>query len=363
LPFATEVLGQYRYLPEAYRFLDLLAVGLGIVNWAVWWYATSEHRLVAADLHPTALRIYRWRAAWLPIVFAISYLVTLPAAPYRVGEGDNWVRLAATTWGLLFLGRPLIRLVLGPMPTVEAEEEADEVDDEDTDELEVVHMSSGTSMTMLERAVRSSASMGRLISFSDNVYAFAITLLGTHFVAPTAAKIAEAGGLDAALRSLVSPDGLAYALGFYVIASFWVLHHRMFNIVDHQNGVLRVLNLGHLMLLAIIPFSTELLSTFADDQLPFVVYALSAGLVSASLAVMFQYASGSAGLLVPGLTRAQIRLRRQARWANVICFGASVVVALINVGSFQGWTVAWVLWLLPLASYYFLTRPSSLRRR
>jgi uncharacterized membrane protein len=359
LPFATEVLGQYRGLPDAYRFLDLLAVCLGVVNWAVWWYATARHRLVAAKLDPTALRIYRWRAAWLPIVFALSYLVTLPAAAAHENVSDNWVRLAAATWALLFVGRPLIRLVLGPMPAVEAEEEAGEVDDEDTGELQAV--SSGSNLTMLERAFRRTAGMGRLISFSDNVYAFAITLLGTHFIAPGSNDVA-AKGLDHTLRALISPDGLAYALGFYVIASFWVLHHRMFNVIDRQDGVLRVLNLGHLMLLAIIPFSTDLLSTFADDQLPFVVYALSAGLVSASLAVMFQYASGPAHLVVDELSAQQIRVRRRARWANVVCFAASVLLALVNIGSFQGWTIAWVFWLLPLAAYYFLTRPTGLRR-
>jgi uncharacterized membrane protein len=354
LPFATEVLGQYRGLPDAYRFLDLLAVCLGVVNWAVWWYATAGHRLVASRLHPTALRIYRWRAAWLPIVFAVSYLVTLGAPVAHENISDNWVRLAAATWALLFLGRPLIRVVLGPMPMVEAREEAGEVDDEDTGELRAV--SAGSNLTMLERAVRRTAGMGRLISFSDNVYAFAITLLGTHFIVPSQTDI-DTKGLDAALRSHVVPDGLAYALGFYVIASFWVLHHRMFNVIERQDGVLRVLNLGHLMLLAIIPFSTDLLSTFADDQLPFVVYALSAGLVSLSLAVMFQYASGPAGLLVDGFAEQQIRVRRRARWANVVCFAASVGLALVNIGSFQGWSVAWVLWLVPLATYYFLTRP------
>jgi uncharacterized membrane protein len=355
LPYATEVLGGFRYLPDAYRFLDLLAICLGVVNAGMWWYATTRRRLVGSVLQPAALRIYRLRAAWLPVGFVVSYLLTLPAPPYEPGIGSNWVRLSALSWGLLFLGRPLIRLVMGPVPDAEVEEEEEEVDDEATGEIEALRGDRTTPMTSLERALRSSASMGRLISFSDNVYAFAITLLGTHFVAPTQPQVV-AVGLDRYLRDQLNPVFAAYTLGFYAIALFWVLHHRMFNAIERQDGILRVLNLGHLMLLAVIPITTDLLSTFDDDQLPFVVYAVSAGLVSASLAVVFTYAAGSAHLVSDDLSEQDIRIRRQAMWFTVVCFTASVVCALIHIGGFEGWTVAWIFWLFPLVTYVFLTR-------
>jgi uncharacterized membrane protein len=356
LPFTTEVLGNFRYLPDAYRFLDLLAMALGLVNLGMWWYATASNRLVAPDLNPAALRIYRLRAAWLPLVFFISFLITLPATPYESGQGSNLIRLAALAWGLLFVGRPLIHLVLGPVPEVEVDEEAGEVDDEATAELDALREPAVRAPTMLERAFRSTASMGRLISFSDNVYAFAITLLGTHFVAPTR-DLVDRIGLDHALRDLINPDFEAYLLGFYVIALFWVLHHRMFSSIDRQDGTLRVLNLGHLMLLAVIPFTTELLSTFDDDQLPFVVYSISAGLVAMSLAIIFSYATSGRRLVSNDLDDGELRLRRWALWGNTACFAASIGLSLVSIGSFHGWTVAWILWVLPVAAYTLLNRP------
>ena len=107
LPFATEVLGSYRFLPDSYRFLDLLAIALGLVNFGMWWYAT----LVAS---PGGTRAQPDGAANLPLASGLATAGVLHLLPHhpsgaalragpRRATTCGWRRCA---WGLLFARPP-----------------------------------------------------------------------------------------------------------------------------------------------------------------------------------------------------------------------------------------------------------------
>ncbi|SIM66025.1 TMEM175 family protein [Micromonospora cremea] len=95
---------------------------------------------------------------------------------------------------------------------------------------------------------------GRLVAFSDAVFAIAVTLLVLEIQPPE-----DFGHLLRGLGALWS-SYLAYALSFLLIGQVWVNHHVMFDRVRHVDREVLFLNTLLLMVIAFLPFSTSLLA-------------------------------------------------------------------------------------------------------
>ncbi|MFG2049068.1 TMEM175 family protein [Micromonospora sp. NPDC048935] len=95
---------------------------------------------------------------------------------------------------------------------------------------------------------------GRLVSFSDGVFAIAVTLLVLEIQPPP-----DFGHLLRGLGALWS-SYLAYSLSFLLIGQVWVNHHVMFDRVRHVDRGILFLNTLLLMVIAFLPFSTSLLA-------------------------------------------------------------------------------------------------------
>jgi uncharacterized membrane protein len=119
----------------------------------------------------------------------------------------------------------------------------------------------------------------RVQAFSDGVFAVAITLLVLDLVAPPA----DTRDLLAALADRW-PDFAAFVLSFLTIGIIWVNHHVVFDAVQRVDRPLLFLNLGLLMSVVLLPFSTSLFARFlvvGGDQ-----SHLAAALFSGSLLLM-----------------------------------------------------------------------------
>jgi uncharacterized membrane protein len=95
---------------------------------------------------------------------------------------------------------------------------------------------------------------GRLVAFSDGVFAITVTLLVLEIRPP-----AEYTNL---LHSLVAlwPSYLAYAVTFLFIGQVWANHHVMFDHIRLADRVVLLLNTLVLMVVAFLPFSTSVLA-------------------------------------------------------------------------------------------------------
>ncbi len=105
---------------------------------------------------------------------------------------------------------------------------------------------------------------GRLETFSDGVFAIAITLLILDVRLPA--------GTDPLSTKLADtwPAYLAYAISFLIIGIMWANHHAIFRLIDRTSHGLVVANLFFLMCVAFIPFPTSVLAehlrTGGSDQ-------------------------------------------------------------------------------------------------
>jgi uncharacterized membrane protein len=95
---------------------------------------------------------------------------------------------------------------------------------------------------------------GRLVAFSDGVFAISITLLILEIRPPE-----DTADLLAGLLALW-PSYLAYAVTFLFIGQVWANHHVMFDHIRVADRVMLLLNTVLLMVVAFLPFATSVLA-------------------------------------------------------------------------------------------------------
>jgi uncharacterized membrane protein len=95
---------------------------------------------------------------------------------------------------------------------------------------------------------------GRVVFFSDSVFAITVTLLVLEIRPPT-----DYTNLLHGLAALW-PSYLAYALTFLFIGQVWANHHVMFDHIRAADRVILLLNTLLLMTVAFLPFTTSILA-------------------------------------------------------------------------------------------------------
>jgi uncharacterized membrane protein len=103
-------------------------------------------------------------------------------------------------------------------------------------------------------------STARLEAFSDAVIAVAATLLVLNLVVPPPGS---PHGLAHALGRKW-PSYYAYAISFITIGIIWINHHVMIGRLRETDHSILILNLVLLMTIGVLPFATNLLSTYLN---------------------------------------------------------------------------------------------------
>mgnify|MGYP000914581520 FL=1 len=136
-------------------------------------------------------------------------------------------------------------------------------------------------MSEQRRERRTERGLDRLVAFSDGVVAIAITLL----VLPLLDVADDVSSSD--VWSDAWPRMQGFAITFAVVASFWVVHHRLFELIDGYNGRLVWANMLWLATIAFLPFSSEVVGTGdLDDMTVRALYIGSLVACSVALAVI-----------------------------------------------------------------------------
>jgi uncharacterized membrane protein len=134
--------------------------------------------------------------------------------------------------------------------------------------------------------------VNRLLQLSDGVIAIALTLLVLQIRLPTpgqlhnpdsAAQLADQLGKGSA-------ELISYAISFYVIAQFWLVHRRISRLLDDQEDGLEWWNFAFLFTITAMPFTSALLGSFVANPLAVDIFA--ANLLVASLATQAMILTG-----------------------------------------------------------------------
>jgi uncharacterized membrane protein len=172
--------------------------------------------------------------------------------------------------------------------------------------------------------------VGRLLAFSDGVFAIAITLLVLSVPVPDvpAGPDLNARLGDALLR--LAPNLGAFAFSFLLVGAQWMIHHRLLRGVRRSDRGLMWLNLLTLLGICLVPLATTLLVRYGDQPNGCIAYASLQVGISLSYMALRLYLANLAGR---GRGASLLGL------VQVAGFAASIPVAGLNVNA------AYALWL------------------
>lgn len=175
---------------------------------------------------------------------------------------------------------------------------------------------------------------GRIETFSDGVFAIAITLLVLALEVPKAANLGP-GGLGHALLALW-PHYLAFVTSFATILSMWVNHHRIFSFVHKSDHFFLYWNGLLLLLITFLPFPTGLLAEYLLHPETKVAGAVFVGTLFA-IAMTFKglwlYAAKNWKLLAHSIKPEDVeQITKQHRFGPIMYFTA-FAVSFVSTGT------------------------------
>ncbi|MGA9370261.1 MAG: TMEM175 family protein [Solirubrobacterales bacterium] len=191
---------------------------------------------------------------------------------------------------------------------------------------------------MSRRYDRQSAEFGRVLAFSDGLFAIAMTLLVVSITVPHISNGDSVHDLASALDDL-SAAFVSFFISFAVIGRYWLAHHQFISLMEAMDGAIIGLNLIYLAFIAFLPFPTALLGEYFSNPLSVVIYAVAVAIVSGMEVVLFRHAY-RAGLLRRQPSRAVYRFGILVSFAPVVFFLVSIPFAFVST------TLAVCIWLL-----------------
>jgi len=194
----------------------------------------------------------------------------------------------------------------------------------------------------------------RFESFSDGVFAVAITLL--------ALDLAVAGPGHGSLLAQLGhhwPSFAAYVVSFFMIGIIWVNHHALVQNIAVVNRTLLYLNLLLLMFVVAIPFATATMAAYltsgerSNAEVAAAVYALALEAMGLSFALLYEWTLRDDARLhqpLPSARRWEARLRF---YGGQIMYIAAIGVAFVAPAA--------VLVITALTAVYYLSPAPHLR--
>jgi uncharacterized membrane protein len=169
----------------------------------------------------------------------------------------------------------------------------------------------------------------RLVQFSDGIFAVGLTLLVVDLGVPSLPSGYSESQLQAALLEQL-PNVAAFALTFWVVALYWLTHHRHFRLIHRYDGRLMILNFVFLMTIVFIPWPTAIVGNFGHSLTAWVVYALAMAGIGLAATALWWYGSGDHGL-ADGVTPDLRRYYLVRVLIEPIVFLASIPIAMVSL--------------------------------
>ncbi|MGI9009792.1 MAG: TMEM175 family protein [Nitrososphaeraceae archaeon] len=169
-----------------------------------------------------------------------------------------------------------------------------------------------------------------VISFSDAVFAFAITLMALSIDIPNLPSDLTQAELVDKLYGLF-PQFESYIISFAVIAIFWVSYHQVFNHIKGSHIIMVYLNLLFLLLITLLSLSTSLVINYGGYHIPYIIYSFMVILTSSLLAMIWWHATKDKLLIDKNLHSLYIKGVMINLISIPLVFTISIIISFVNL--------------------------------
>ena len=177
-----------------------------------------------------------------------------------------------------------------------------------------------------------SKELDRIVTFSDGVFAIAITLLVLNIETPEIPANLVAEELPGRLLDLW-PKFLSYVISFLVILTYWIAHHSIFSAIKGYDRKLIWLNSLFLMCVAFLPFPASLFGEYGEQPLVVAIYAGSLAITRLLLTAVWWYASSGRRLVDRDFDASMIKAYRLRGLAIPLIFLLSIFISFFSVSA------------------------------
>jgi uncharacterized membrane protein len=159
----------------------------------------------------------------------------------------------------------------------------------------------------------------------------------------------EPQGIADLILKLVSlwPKFVTYAISFVILGVYWVGHHMQLSFIRRADRPLLWINVLFLLWVALVPFSTALLSEYSTTRVAIAAYGANLIAIGLTLALHWWYATISHHVdpdIHPGLVRAAMYRTLMAPVVYVIAIGLSFIKAELSLALYA---LVPILYILP----------------
>ncbi len=171
----------------------------------------------------------------------------------------------------------------------------------------------------------------RLLALSDGVVAIALTLLVLDLKVPaeTVLRHTDSASELATVLRHDTDQLISYVVSFYVIAQFWLTHHRVFRVVTGHSEGLAWWNFAFLFAITLIPFTSGLLGLFSGNPLAVDIFAANMLLGTLASQATSRFIKRK-GLLSSAYHPEQARAGQIRAFTVALVFAVSIGVAWWN---------------------------------
>jgi uncharacterized membrane protein len=192
---------------------------------------------------------------------------------------------------------------------------------------------------------------GRIISLTDGIFAFAMTLLVLSLVVPSA--VCAAGSAFCAAHATTTTNipaysptlwGIlrtewnefaAYVLAFVIISVWWSMHHSVFGFIKRYDSTLLWLNQMFLLGISVTPFILGVRSTFSNTAAANELYGGAQTVVGIFLCAIVFYSTDHHRLVDHRMSPEEVEQQKIRVIYLTIAFAATVPVAYLDVSASQ----------------------------
>lgn len=173
--------------------------------------------------------------------------------------------------------------------------------------------------------------LSRILSLSDGIFAFAMTLLVTTLTGLSFVQCGNSCDGSTLLWNLGQnwTSFIAYVTVFFVIALYWTVHHRTFRYIERYDATLMWLNIVFLLCIAVMPFVLEVYNHYSGTPVAIVMFSGTAAATGFLMGAIWWHASGAHGLMDPKLDPKVIRYYRRRGFILPIVFVAVIPIAFV----------------------------------